>query len=111
MNLIATVIVSSGLIIGLAGPGWAQDQSTPAADPRATQNPAMKSPDNMTQAPLAKGKNSFNKAQAVARMHSAGYKHVMGLTKDTDGLWHAHAMYKGQRVNVALDYKGNVASE
>jgi hypothetical protein len=97
--------------MGLVGPGLAQDQTTPSADPSATQNPAVKSPDNMTQAPLAKGKNSFTKTEAVARIHRAGYKHVMGLTKDTDGLWHAHAMYKGQRVSVALDYKGNVASE
>ncbi len=111
MNLISTVILSSGLIMGLAGPGLAQDQTTPAADPGAAQNPAVKSPGDMTQAPLAKGMNSFTKPQAVARMHSAGYKHVMGLTKDKDGLWHAHALYKGQSVNVALDYKGNVASE
>jgi hypothetical protein len=44
-------------------------------------------------------------------IHRGGYRHVEGLAKDTDGIWHGHAIYRGKAVAVALDDKGMVRSE
>ncbi len=65
----------------------------------------------MTHAALAKGHNSFTEAEASSRIRSAGYTDVKGLMLDADGLWRASAMQNGQSVHVALDYKGNLASQ
>ncbi|WP_158918801.1 hypothetical protein [Caulobacter sp. S45] len=111
MKRLTTLAISTALTLGVAGLASAQDQAGPMADPHATQNPAIKSPKDMTQAPLAKGHNSFTKAQARGRIRKAGYANVTDLTLDADGLWQAHATRDGQTVNVALDYKGNVAAQ
>jgi hypothetical protein len=111
MKLLPIIAISGALTLGLVNFAAAQDQNAPAADPSATQNPAVKSPNDMTQAPLAKGHNSFTKSEARARIHSAGYTAVKGLMLDADGLWQASAMKDGQSVHVALDFKGNVASQ
>jgi hypothetical protein len=111
MNILPIVAASAALMFGMADAAPAQDQSVPAASPSATQNPAVKSPDNMANTPLAKGHNSFTKGEAKVRIEKAGYTDVAGLALDSDGLWQAHAIKDGQPVNVALDYKGNVASQ
>ena len=107
MKILLTIALSGALTMGLAAFAAAQ----PPADPGATQNPALKSPNDMTQAALAKGHNSFTKAEARARIEKAGYSDVKNLMLDTDGLWQATALQNGQSVHVALDYKGNVASQ
>lgn len=111
MNFLTVVAIASGVIIASTGAAVGQGQTSPTADPNAAQNPAIKSPREMTQAPLAKGQNSFNQAEALDRIQSAGYANVTGLFKDTDGLWQAQATYNGKVVRVALDYKGNVNSQ
>ena len=111
MRILPLLAVSAMLSVGLAGMTAAQDQSGPAADPSATQNPAVKSPSDMTGAPLAKGHNSFTKSEAASRIRSAGYTDVTVTILDSDGLWHATATRNGQSVQVALDYKGDVASQ
>ena len=111
MKILTIIAISGTLSLGFAGLSAAQDQSGPAADSSATQNPAVKSPNNMTGAPLAKGHNSFTKSEAADRIRSAGYSHVVVSALDTDGLWQATAMRNGQSVHVALDYKGNVGSQ
>ena len=58
-------------------------------------------------APL-KGANSFTEAQAKDRAVGAGFTDVSGLTKDGDGIWRGTAMMTGKKVNLAVDYKGNV---
>jgi hypothetical protein len=111
MKNLRLIFVGGILALGLAG-GFvtAQEQPAPAADARATPNPAVKSTDKMTQAPLASGQNSFTKTQARARIKSAGYSHVTNLKKDSEGLWQARAKLHGTEVLVAVDYKGNVAT-
>ena len=81
------------------------------ADASAPANPAVKSPDAMNAASLAKGHNSFTMGQAKGRIEKAGYTGVSGLALDSDGLWQGQAMKDGQSVRVALDYKGNVVSQ
>ncbi len=85
-------------------------QERPGAHDDAAHNDAVKSPDHMTHAPLARGKNSFTMGQAKARLQKAGYSHVGHLMQDNDGLWQARAMRHGKWVNAALDYKGNVSA-
>jgi hypothetical protein len=58
-------------------------------------------------APL-KGANSFTEGQAKDRAVAAGFTHVSELKKDDDGIWRGTAMQDGKKVNVAVDYKGNV---
>jgi hypothetical protein len=108
MKLLTIVAISSALSLGLASFSAAQGQSAPAADATATQNPPLKSPKDMTNVPLAKGRNSFTKAEAGNRIGRAGFTDVKVLTLDADGLWQATAMQNGQSVHVALDYKGNI---
>ncbi|MGC1302993.1 MAG: hypothetical protein WA840_11510 [Caulobacteraceae bacterium] len=111
MKISTIIAISAAMTLGVANLASAQDQAGPAADPNATQNAAVKSPNDMTNASLAKGHNSFTKGEAKARIQKAGYAHVTDLTLDGDGLWQAHATRAGHTVNVALDYKGNVAAQ
>ncbi len=108
MKIRLITAVAAALSFGVAGLAVAQTETSPAADATATQNPAMKSPNDVTGAPLAKGHNSFTKAEAAARIRKAGYSQVVVSGLDADGLWRATATQNGQTVNVALDYKGNV---
>jgi hypothetical protein len=111
MKTLRSLFVGSILAVGLAGGlAYAKAQPAPSADARATPNPAVKSTDDMTQAPLATGQNSFTMAQAQARIASAGYSHVQDLKMDSEGLWRVRAKWNGAWVRVALDYKGNVAT-
>ena len=111
MKTLTIIAISSMLSLSMAGLAAAQVQGAPAADASATQNPAVKSSKDMINAPLAKGHNSFTKSQAEQRIQSAGYSDVKVMTLDADGLWQASASQNGQTVHVALDYKGNVASQ
>jgi len=77
-------------------------------DPNS-HNPAVKSPSDTESAPLAKGHNSFTRGEAQSRLEKAGYSNISGLKLDQDGLWQAQATRDGQTVNVALDYKGDIA--
>jgi len=110
MNIVSSAVVAAVLLFGSFQVAQAQDQP-PAPNPSAPANPAVKSPDDTAHAPLAKGHNSFTKSQALARFRKAGYENVTELTLDADGLWQADATRDGQPVKVALDYKGDVATQ
>ena len=73
-----------------------------------SHNPAVKSATPHTTAMAAKGRNSFTQAQARGRIAKAGYTDVGPLTKNQNGVWQGAAMKAGAKVNVALDYKGDV---
>lgn len=105
-----TFFAPAALTVGMFGAVMAQAQDRPMPSNNAMQNPATKSPDKMTDAPLARGKNSFTQKQAEARFRKAGYTHIVNLAQDQDGLWQARVMRHGKWVNAALDYKGNVAA-
>jgi hypothetical protein len=61
-------------------------------------------------APL-KGANSFTEGQAKDRAAAAGYSELSELRKDDDGIWRGTAAQDGKKVNIAIDYKGNVVSQ
>ena len=73
-----------------------------------SHNPAMKSSKPHTTAVPAKGSNSFTESQAQGRIAKAGYTDVSTLAKNKNGVWQGTAMKNGAKVNVMLDYKGNV---
>ena len=75
-----------------------------------SHNPAVKSAASHTTAMAAKGRNSFTETQAQGRIAKAGYSDVSKLAKNRNGVWQGTATKDGAKVNVALDYKGNVTT-
>lgn len=74
------------------------------------QTPAVKSPSaNNPAAPVA-GANSFTEGQAKSKIESAGYTDVSNLKKDGNGIWMGSATKSGKKVNVKLDFQGNVVA-
>ena len=61
-------------------------------------------------APLT-GANSFTDAQAKDRAMATGLSEVSELKKDTNGIWRGSAMDGSKKVNIAVDFKGNVVAE
>jgi len=59
----------------------------------------------------AKGANSFSDGEARRRIESSGYSPVADLKKDGDGVWRGSAMKDGAKVEVWLDYKGNIGQQ
>lgn len=64
-------------------------------------------PTSPTNAPLP-GANSFTEGQAKSRLEANGYTAVTGLKKDDNGVWKGSAMSAGAKVNVSVDYRGNI---
>lgn len=58
-------------------------------------------------APLP-GANSFTEDQAKSRLEANGYSGVSGLKKDDNGVWKGLATHSGAKVNVSVDYRGNI---
>ena len=75
-----------------------------------SHNPAIKNPTVATTQLAAKGRNSFTESQAQGRITKAGYANVSKLMKNENSVWQGTAMKDGAKVNVALDYKGNVTT-
>jgi hypothetical protein len=57
------------------------------------------------------GANSFTEQQAKERVLARGYRNVSPLQKDAEGIWRGTAELNGIKVNVAVDYKGNVVTK
>ena len=88
---------------------FAQNAAKPAAND-ATM-PAVATPESANpNAPVA-GSNSFTETQARERLSKAGYADVSGLAKDDKGVWRGKAMKSGARIDVALDYQGNITGQ
>lgn len=75
-----------------------------------SHNPAVKDPTVVTTQLAAKGRNSFTESQAQGRISKAGFANVSKLMKNENGVWQGTAMKNGAKVNVALDYKGDVTT-
>ena len=59
---------------------------------------------------LEHGANSFTEGQARSRLEDAGFTNVQNLHKDDNGLWRGRAMHNGSNTDVALDFRGHIAS-
>lgn len=74
------------------------------------QTPAVKSPsENNPAAPVA-GANSFTEGQAKSKIESQGFTNISDLKKDGNGVWTGTATKGSQKVNVKLDFQGNVTT-
>lgn len=75
------------------------------------KTPAVTTPSTPTNpdAPVP-GANSFTEGQARSRIEKAGYTNVSGLKKDEHGVWRGTAMKGGKKVNVSVDFQGNVTA-
>ena len=99
-----------GLALAFAASGaTVQAQTTPPAQ-NGPQNSAVNSSDSsnrQVQAPV-KGSNSFTEGEAKSRIEKHGFTNVSDLKKDDNGVWRGQAMKGSQRMDVSLDYQGNV---
>ena len=84
----------------------AQKPANPDADTPAVTTPSTPKNPN---APV-EGATSFTQGQAQARIEKEGYANVSGLTKDDKGVWRGTAMKGGQKINVSVDFQGNVTA-
>lgn len=80
---------------GMAAAGGDTNQAVATTDANAPQP--------------AHGANSFSKGEAERRITGHGFQDVGELHKDGTGVWRGTATKGGQRVQVWLDYKGNVS--
>jgi putative membrane protein len=74
------------------------------------QTPAVKSPSANNPAAPVPGANSFTEGQAKSKIESQGYTNVSSLKKDGNGIWTGSATKGGNKVNVRLDFQGNVTT-
>ena len=75
------------------------------------QTPAVKSPSATNPAAPVPGANSFTEGQAKSKIEANGYTNISGLKKDDHGVWIGSATKGGQKVNVKLDFQGNVVTQ
>ena len=78
--------------------------------PVVAQTPAVKSPNTTNPAAPVPGANSFTEGQAKSKIESQGFTNVSGLKKDDNGIWTGTATKGGNKVNVRLDFQGNVTT-
>jgi hypothetical protein len=104
MDIFEAVAIGSCLVLAHASYALAQVQSGVHADRSRRQDQAVNSSD-------AAGQNSFSKTQAWARIRRAGFSSVNDLVLDRNGVWQGQAIRDGRTVQVALDHKGEVASQ
>lgn len=85
---------------------FAQDTGKSSPETPAVATPESNNPD----APV-KGANSFTEGQAKSRFEEAGYTGVSGLKLNEHGIWEASAMKGNEKLDVQLDYQGNVSKK
>jgi len=59
---------------------------------------------------LEAGANSFTEGQVRERLEDAGFTGVQGLRKDDRGFWHGRATRGGAATEVAMDFRGRIAT-
>jgi hypothetical protein len=102
--MLRAALIATTLALALSGArAFAQTPAQPGP-----QNPAMKSEDTNNSNMPVKGANSFTMAEARSHIMGKGYTGVTGLKKDSAGVWRGTAMKDGNRVQVSVDYQGNV---
>jgi putative membrane protein len=75
------------------------------------QTPAVKSPSANNPAAPVPGANSFTEGQAKSKIEASGFTNVSALKKDENGIWTGSATKGGKKVNVKLDFQGNVVTQ
>ncbi|MCL7999813.1 PepSY domain-containing protein [Brucella sp. 21LCYQ03] len=92
----------------LVAPSFAYAQDSGATSP---ETPAVATPDSNNPDAPVKGANSFTEDQAKSRIEEAGYNDVTSLKLRDDGVWEASAMKGAEKLDIQLDYQGNVTKK
>ncbi len=95
---VAAMMVAGGAALAQTSPSTQPSTNAPGQPAASQRSPTS-------------GRNSFTQRQAVRRIADAGYTDVTGLKKDNHGIWRGTAQRDGNKVNVSLDYQGNVTSQ
>ena len=99
-------LTMAAAILLTATAALAQKPANPDANTPAVTTPnSQKNPN----APV-EGANSFTEGQARSRIEDHGYASVGGLKKDDKGVWRGTATKGGKKVNVSVDFQGNVTA-
>lgn len=96
-------VMFTSLVCAITATATMAQQPLPAPAPPA----ATPSPQTEENAPLP-GVPSFSEEQARSRLEANGYSDVDNLTMDAEGVWKASATHAGAKVEVLLDYRGNI---
>ena len=72
--------------------------------------PAIKTTEGNNPGAPAAGANSFTEDQAKSRIEARGFANVSELKKDDQGIWRGMAQRDGRKVQVMLDFQGNVVT-
>jgi hypothetical protein len=99
-----TLIIAAGAVAFFATSALAQTTTAP-------KTPAVATPDTTNPAAPVAGANSFTEAQAKERIEKAGFTNVTDLVKNKDGVWQGNATRGGAKVQVSLDFQGNVVAK
>ena len=103
------IMITAAALVLAAPLAFAQNAGQAGQDPAAgPQNPAVKGMHENNSATPVKGANSFTRMEAQKQIEAKGYTHVVGLTKDKDGIWRGTADKNGVSGPVTVDYQGNV---
>ena len=97
-------MIAAGAVAFFAASALAQTTTDP-------KTPAVATPDTTNPAAPVAGANSFTEAQAKERFEKAGFTSVTDLVKNKDGVWQGNAMRGGAKVQVSLDFQGNVVAK
>ena len=102
-------LLVTGVILAFAA-GGAMAQNPPAQT--GPQNSAINKSDSTNRQVTApvQGHNSFTEGEAKSRIEKMGFTNVSQLNKDADGVWRGQAMKDGSKVDVSVDYQGNVVT-
>jgi hypothetical protein len=103
-----TMISTMALIAGLGLSAAAVAQAVPSGGPDAKGNSPLKNAHTVNDGAAKPGATSFTEAEARKHLEHSGYTSPQGLMKGKDGVWRGSAMKGGAKVNVGLDFKGNV---
>ena len=104
-HLLSTAIIALALI------GTARAQTPPANNSTTPPAVATGNGDSNTAAAPVAGKNSFTEAQARKRLQKHGYHQVGTLTLDDSQVWRSTATKAGKKVDVSVDYQGNITAQ
>jgi hypothetical protein len=104
-HLLSTAIIALALI------GTARAQTPPANNSTTPPAVATGNGDSNTAAAPVAGKNSFTEAQARKRLQKHGYHQVGTLTLDDSQVWRGTATKAGKKVDVSVDYQGNITAQ
>ena len=83
-----------------------------AAGGAAAQTPSQRPADDpLSVKPISPQTQTTDVEMIRARIERIGYSNVTGLSRDSLGVWHAHAMRNNEPVDIIVDKGGRIKPE